>query len=41
MDHGNVCTLKAQLPVNFPMGGVVECSAGAQTRKWGISEKSM
>ena len=41
MVYGNVCTLEPQLPVNFPMGGVVECSAGAQTRMWGISEKSM
>ena len=41
MEYGNVCTLKPQLPVNFPMRGVVETNVGAQTMNWGTCGKSM
>ena len=41
MEYGKVWTLKSQLPVNFPMWGVVETNLGAQTMKWGTCGKSM
>ena len=41
MVYGNVCTLKAQLPVKFPMRGVVESNVGAPTTNWGTCGKSI